>query len=720
MQLYQSSRKRRARGAGVLTALLALMVLLGAGQAYAQATTTQAFVSGAIERITLDPPGDLYAGGTMKIGGQTVILPRNLLLDLPANRLTLQQLFEQAPPACQALGETGLAWTDVCLAGGPGGYATIHANRRSDTLIIAGDVFVEKGIETISGTVTSIEYTDGYLMVNGVPGIPTSGVMVRINDPDGRHTIQQGLGCDATLGPNCSADPRFTLDADNYTITFTTGYPVCIPSTTIRAGALDSSTGAAVDGTGDPLCPDTNRGTLPVADSTHFAPVQVGDAIAAEGNYEVVNGVRFFSAHSMTINLGLTTRIDPTQPDYFIFDEVEIDTPGFENERVRGLFIGFTTRSPARVNLWSLHYDPQANAANEFPLGSVLGCDLAAGAGTCTAQGITNLVGDIFKIRYDVDFLLLQPGGKGTKVTLDPCAQLRAGGFPVCPDGGTFEEQFSVLSPMPHEIIGRTQSRLDALAAAQQGTPLPQAIDVNGNESTWGRYLFPLGAGLGGVTFPEFVEIDLNKVLAPFPFEGIPWNLDRRLGPGGCDEAAGCEPDPQPLCPMPYTGLDPRLQAQTPTGTYNDPAYTASPLTFARDRVLSYVDGNLSPPNFDGDNTLLDLPLPGDPCVQLQTIDVQPVVIITTPTVTFTAAATGTGGDWNVAGTFTGLFSNWANAIIHIGPDLNGPVLGTAPVDVAGNWQYLQTSVRVPDATNTISLEFPNGITVLNVPVTLL
>jgi hypothetical protein len=714
MKTYKFSRgtigKAGRRGAAV-AAIFGLLLLLGSGPAFAQAT--QAFITGTIERITLDPPGDIWAGGTIKIGGETVIIPRNLLIDLPANRLTLQQLFEQAPPACQALGETGLAWTDVCLQGGRGGFATIHANRRSDTRVIAGDAFIEKGLESITGEVTHIDYTDGFLMVNGIPGFAASGTMVRINDPDARHTLQQGRGCDPALGPNCSADPRFTLDSDNYVITFITGYPACIPSTSARTGALGNSGGGAIDGSGDPLCPDTNRtANQVVANSTRFAPIQVGDHLTADGNYEEVNGVRFLSAHTLTVNSALVTRNDPTQPDYFIFAEVGIDTPGYENERVRSLFIGFSTRSPGFVNIWSLHYDPVTNAPHEFPLGSVAGCDSAAGAGACTNQGIGAIAGDIFKIVHDVDFVQFATG-KPIKLDLSPCDHLRAGGFNVCPSGGSLAEQFSILSPVPHEIIGRTQHRLDALQAQAQGTPLPAAVDIQGNDAPWGEYLFPLGAGLGGIGFPEFVEVDLNKVNAPFPFEGLPWNLDRRLSPGGCD--GPCEEERQPLCPFPYSELDPRVQAQTPVGTYFDPAYTRSPLTFARDRILSFVDGNLATPFFNGNSTVLPA-TPDAACIGLEPIDVPPQIIITTDTATFDPAT----GEWRVEGTLNGLFRNWASVIIHIGPTLNGQVLGTARVDMEGNWQFLETSTKVPDAGSTVSLEFPNGIGVLGVPLTIL
>jgi len=111
--------------------------------------------------------------------------------------------------------------------------------------------------------------------------------------------IQLGTGCGDT--ENCSADARFTLDPDNYTFTFSTGYPACIPSTQVRNGALGASTGANAAGVGDALCPATNRPGAPVADSRFFAPLLAGDWVTADGNFETVNLVRFFSAHTALI-----------------------------------------------------------------------------------------------------------------------------------------------------------------------------------------------------------------------------------------------------------------------------------------------------------------------------------------------------------------------------------------------------------------------------------
>src|ERR1041384_1620341 len=214
--------------------LLVLFALLLSPAATAQAQTASAApITGEIERLTLNSQTDPWSGGVIVVGGQNVIIPRNLLMDLPANRLTLNQIFAQAPPACLQRAESGLAKADFCNDNKTGAIATIHANRTRAGNVIAGDVFIQKGVETVKGKVTYINYTDGYFRVNGNPNDATTGVMVRLNDPENRHTVQQGLGCQ-TGSVNCSPDPRFTLDPDNYTNAFSTGVPSCLPSTVSR------------------------------------------------------------------------------------------------------------------------------------------------------------------------------------------------------------------------------------------------------------------------------------------------------------------------------------------------------------------------------------------------------------------------------------------------------------------------------------------------------
>src|SRR4051794_3869867 len=209
-----------------------LVVLLAFSVVAAAQQTRQSLIVGVVRSIHVDDPAnenDIYPAGTITVGAHTVIVPRNLLVDLPANRMTLWQFVHQATvPGNQAEGNS---------------IATVLANRQPDGRIIAGDVFIAKGLapapvpppvgETLTGIVSFINYTDGYFRLEGAVGQDSGGTMVRINDPTGRHTIQQGLGCVAGNTTNCSADDRFGVDPVNYTATFATGYPVCIPSTVI-------------------------------------------------------------------------------------------------------------------------------------------------------------------------------------------------------------------------------------------------------------------------------------------------------------------------------------------------------------------------------------------------------------------------------------------------------------------------------------------------------
>src|SRR5262245_846988 len=96
-----------------LVASLAFMISQ-ASFAQAQTTPSNVSIKGEIERITVTNPNDVWSGGTIVVGGQNVIIPRNLLIDLPANRVTLQQLFTQAPAGCIVNAQSGLAKADSC------------------------------------------------------------------------------------------------------------------------------------------------------------------------------------------------------------------------------------------------------------------------------------------------------------------------------------------------------------------------------------------------------------------------------------------------------------------------------------------------------------------------------------------------------------------------------------------------------------------------------
>ncbi len=596
---------------------VAIAVLL-AGAAFARqasAAPTQSLITGEIDSITLNNPADVWSGGKIVVTGQTVILPRNLLMDLPANRLTLQQLFAGAPPACLALHQSGIAKADSCNASGAGGIATIAANTTAAGDVIAGDVFLQKGAELVNGVVTFLDLTNGYFRVSGTPGSAATGLMVRINDPTGRHTLQQGAGCAGS--PNCSPDARFGVDPDNYTAAFASGYPLCIPSTVARtftdvldfnlnhntAETLTAQSTAA--GAGDLLCPDFNRpANLIAGDSRRLAPILVGDHVMLQGNFETVGGTRFLSAWRVRVSAALSTSSAAGQPDYMLLDSMFIDAPGFQVGRIRDEFIGYATAPNPDVILWSMHRDPVANAGHEFLLGTVTGCDTAAGAGTCS----TALGPNSWRIRHDTPFG--GGGGGGNSLKLSACAHLNAdprfAPLHICPLGGTSAEEFGILSPIPHEVLGRTGLKYADLHRA--GGPILRTLDFRGHDATNGEFLFPMGVGLGGIELPTFVEININLIGTPLDFSGIPWNLDRRLSPNGC--VGPCETTPQPLDPFPFERLDPRTQTTLPTGVYSDPNFTASTLSSTSNRILSFVDGAIG--KFNGDRTVLAWP-PTDP-----------------------------------------------------------------------------------------------------------
>ena len=598
--LRERTALRRAPGRIALLALIALSFY--SVPMFAQGIDGVPLL-GKIENVFLDDPLDPWSSGTIIVEGTPVIIPRNLLIDLPANRLTLQQLFAAAPPACVPNGETGLASTDLCLEGREGGYAQILANRMPSGHFIAGDVFLAKSATgevagaliptTAAGFVSYIDYDQGYMVINGTlgekprddGGLSTNeGFIVRLNDPDGVHSIQSGLGCDG--GPNCSPDPRFTNDPENYTVAASNGYPMCIPSTSTGG---NRTTGAdPVTGAGDPFCPHTNRyvggveirgRAITVPNSQRFMPFVIGDDFGAEGNWEEINGVRFFSTHTCGVAYGFRTLRVDTQPDYIVMVEVEWDAPGFANERNKSLFIGFSTLDESPVAVYSLHKDPVSGEDIRYPLASTIG-NLDT-----TFHGIAPNAGGIFKLGYDIDFIT----GAPVNADASPCQNLLNAGFPVCPNGGTMDEEFSIMSPLSREVIGVSLHRDELL-------PNMEPLDVQGNIAGYGQYLTPIGVG-----HPEFVEIDLDLLSTGFIFAGEPWNLDRRLGPGGClddDNNGACDTsDPALLSldPFPYSTLDPREQATLP-GFSKDRVFAHHP--FGPTDLLAWPPTTLPDPQF--------------------------------------------------------------------------------------------------------------------------
>jgi hypothetical protein len=134
---------------------------------------------------------------------------------------------------------------------------------------------------------------------------------------------------------------------------------------------------------------------------------------------------------------------------------------------------------------------------------------------------------------------------------LSPCENLGNAGLGTCRAGANLTREFEVVSPIPREVIARSRNKL--------ANPRLRAFDITGADAPWGEYLTPLG-----IVHPEFGEINLDAINTPVVFDGIPWNLDRRLSPGGC--SGPCESTPQPLLPFPFSGINPASEPTLPAG----------------------------------------------------------------------------------------------------------------------------------------------------------
>jgi hypothetical protein len=95
------------------------------------------------------------------------------------------------------------------------------------------------------------------------------------------------------------------------------------------------------------------------------------------------------------------------------------------------------------------------------------------------------------------------------------------------------------------------------------------------------------------------------------------------------------------------------------------------------------------------------------------------VQISTTPDRLTTTLVQYTAGkrEWRVSGT-SSLFGPGVTITVHNGSTLDGPVIGTQPVDTAGVWPLrTTTSPVVPDATRRVSVESSAGGQLLGVAV---
>ena len=312
------------------------------------------------------PAGCKSAGGWIQINGHVIRVPQNTILQMPANTLTWEEVFEYN--SAGSSDESGLALADNSRL--PGTFeAHVQGNVVNGTYI-AGLIFIsQQSLNSSQGFVESIDYANGVMVVNGTK--------VQLNDPLGRFSVGK------------SPDLRFSIDEDNPTVRSETAFPMCIPR---QDPALGS----------DPLCPQKNRphdgsgnflstftmdprGATPSpaspapTDSTAFAPFEVGDYVTYSGTLMDGPGGRFISAHTVIANLGIYTT-PGDNPAYIAIDVVlqgapGIPNPGFPQEATAKVRVeGFSTDPSRPIDIFAIDQDcngaitERAPWAFEFPV----------------------------------------------------------------------------------------------------------------------------------------------------------------------------------------------------------------------------------------------------------------------------------------------------------------------------------------------------------------
>jgi hypothetical protein len=524
--------------------LLAAGVLLWASTCLAAAPLQPVSpfdMTGFLQEATLDNAADVFSGGTLQVNGHTVTVPRGTVVFLPANSLTWQQLFDQAPAPYGLHTPTG-PQTGLALADLPAPLTTyeVHVigNRVVDMVAgtdryIAGLVDIsQQALNSGQGFINFIDYANGEMRIGGTLGDPNAGMRVRINDPvvaaigTGRHSL--GL----------SPDPRFTNDQENPTIRTETAYPLCLPRV--------SSDPAVPGGPDDPLCPQRNRprdaaGTFqtiftmppPPAlagqpDSLQQAPFEVGDYVTFAGTLVRDDGLApptvgpypppppagvkpptYISAHTMIANLGIFTARG-SNPAYVAIDVTILGVggaaiPGFPQEAAkRTRFEGFSTDPSRIVELYGID----------------VGCDMTPsdrnwGSALPDPGPPTGVVLGRWRFRPPTGVLNMPPSG----VFLPPTREVRA----------VIHGAWTPGSTAPKVANG--------LTAGQYHAPISE-------------YLFPENLGIGNPPVPlnfqdfPFLANGTNS-LAPFAVGQLdPW-------PGGPVPTSACAP--LPAAPLPPT-----------------------------------------------------------------------------------------------------------------------------------------------------------------------
>ena len=312
LDLDRRTRRRASARRRAATVVLAGLVSALPGWAAQAPRPPETSVAGTLTAIRVDHPNEPSSGGSVVVGKQRVLVPSTVPVETPGGMLTFPELFTLAPARCLELRESGLVPGDVCRRPprddsgrtpswtvaadrtprsyldpeptdeAPPTTARVTATRGEDGTLVATAISLTRTDTSVWGAVTFVNEEEGYLRVNGALGADEGGALLRINDPEGRQSVQHGAGCGAQ--GNCSPDVRFKANTATASVRFEGGQPACVP------GGLGT------------VCLASSRPVRGLLDGNAMLPVLVGDHVTAQGGFEVHDGVRVFWAHSLTVH----------------------------------------------------------------------------------------------------------------------------------------------------------------------------------------------------------------------------------------------------------------------------------------------------------------------------------------------------------------------------------------------------------------------------------
>ncbi|KAJ7028589.1 hypothetical protein C8F04DRAFT_1290541 [Mycena alexandri] len=214
---------------------------------------------------------------------------------------------------------------------------------------IAGLIYItQESTQILQGFITEIDYTTGHFFVN-------NEIEAVLNDPLGQY------------GPVYTDYPLWTVDAQNPSVTSSTGFPLCIPRNSTDADC--PLTNRPLDGDGFYLTtlhvtfgnPATVAPGEP--DPRIMAPLVVGDYITFSG-LKVPGGL--LAVYSLSANLGIYTAAG-TKPAYIspatATYAIQVADPTVEAGETRAT--AFVTDPSTPVEWYAIDVDPCTGAETE-------------------------------------------------------------------------------------------------------------------------------------------------------------------------------------------------------------------------------------------------------------------------------------------------------------------------------------------------------------------